>query len=79
MRHSALQSLIRQMILLSILDENRSRFDEAERHICLNAFLTKRFHPVKIAGSRTVVILPAAENLLNLTGGQIFLRLTRPI
>ena len=69
--HFALQTLVRQVIDLAVLDKARSGFNKAKSHVGGYTFGMQFFYPVKQAGARTVLIFAAGNNLLNLPGSQI--------
>ena len=66
--HFALQTLVRQVIGLAVLDKARSGFNKAKSHVGGYTFGMQFFYPVKQAGARTVIIFAAGNNLLNLPG-----------
>lgn len=76
-RHLALHALVRHEIPPAVLDEVRARLDEIERHRVRAALAGQRAHPIKIARARAVVILAAADHLLDLPFGQIFFNIDR--
>jgi len=76
--HPALQLLAGQVIAFAILDEHSASFDEAEGDISLYTFLPQGLYPVEIAGAGTIVVFAAADDLLDLPGGQILPDAHRP-
>ena len=69
--HPALQLLAGQVVALAVLDEHGAGLDKAEGHVGIHTFLPERFDPIKIAGAGTIVVFAAADDLLDLPGGQI--------
>ena len=78
MRHLALQPLIRELVCLTVLDEDRPRLDEGKRHIVAHTFFPQAPYPLEIQGTRTVIVLAAADYLLDLPVCQIRLDTDSP-
>ena len=76
--HPALQLLAGQVVAFTVFDEHSAGLDKAECYVGIHAFLTERFDPIKIAGAGTIVVFAAADDLLDLPGGQILPDAHRP-
>ena len=70
-RLSALHPLVGYAVLLSVLDEHRAGLDEVERDVVSAALVAQPLRPFIMARPRPVVVLPAAEDLLELAGGKV--------
>ena len=70
-RLSALHPLVGYAVLLSVLDEHRAGLDEVERDVVSAALVAQSLRPFVMARPRPVVVLPAAEDLLELSGGKV--------
>ena len=70
-RLSTLNSLVGYAVLLSVLDEHRAGLDEVERDVVSAALVAQSLRPFVMARPRPVVVLPAAEDLLELSGGKV--------
>ena len=69
--HSALQLLVWQVVAPAVLDEHGAGLDKAEGHVGIHAFLPERLDPIEIAGSGTIIVFAAADDLLDLPGGKV--------
>ena len=70
-RLSALYPLVGYAVLLSVLYEHRAGLDEVERDVMPAALVAQSLRPFVMARPRPVVVLPAAEDLLELSGGEV--------
>ena len=70
-RLSALHPLVGYAVLLSVLDEHRAGLDEVERDVVSAALVAQSLHPFVMARPCPVVVLPAAEDLLEPSGGEV--------
>ena len=73
-----MQLLAGQVIAFAILDEHSAGLDETEGDVGLHALLPQGLYPVEIAGAGTIVVFAAADDLLDLPGGQILPDAHRP-
>ena len=69
--HPALQLLAGQVVAFTVFDEHSAGLDKAECYVGIHAFLPERLDPIEIAGAGTIVVFAAADDLLDLPGGQI--------
>lgn len=60
-------------VFLSILDEYRSSFDEAEGDIVSEAFFPNLLHPSEITWSSSAIVLTTEDDLFDLPGAKVFL------
>lgn len=70
MSHAALQTFGGKMIVFAVFDKVGAGFNETEGGISGDAFVAEALHPFKMAGTGTVVIFAAADDLLDLAGGK---------
>lgn len=70
-RLPTLHPLVGYAVLLSVLDEHRAGLDEVERDVVSAALVAQSLRPFVMAQPRTVVVLAAAEDLLELSGGEV--------
>ena len=73
----ALRPLVGDMVGLSVFHEHGAGLDEVEGHAVGAALETERLHPLEMAGTGPVVVLPAAEHLLDKSRGEVILRVER--
>ena len=73
----ALRPLVGDMVGLPVLHEHGAGLDEVEGHAVGAALEAERLHPLEMAGARPVVVLPAAEHLLDESRGEVILRVER--
>lgn len=70
-RLPTLHPLVGYAVLLSVLYEHRAGLNEVERDVVPTALVAQSLRPFVMARPRTVVVLPAAEDLLELSGGEV--------
>lgn len=61
----------------SFFHEHGAGLDEVEGYAVGAALEAERLHPLEMAGARSVVVLPAAEHLLDEPLGKVLLRVER--
>ena len=70
-RLPTLHPLVGYAVLLSVLYEHRAGLNEVERDVVPTALVAQSLRPFVMARPRPVVVLPAAEDLLELSGGKV--------
>lgn len=76
--HPALDCFLRHVVHPAVLDETRPRLDKTEGDIPGLTFPAQPLHPLKVAGPRAVIVLPATDDLLDLAASQILFQAHRP-
>ena len=76
--HPALQLLAGQVVAFTVFDEHSASLDKAECYVGIHTFLPERLDPIEIAGTGTVVVFAAADDLLDLPGGKVLPDAYRP-
>lgn len=64
--------------LLPVLDEHRTGLNEVESDVVSATLAAQSLRPFVMARPRPFVVLPAAEDLLKLSGGKVALGIDRP-